>query len=201
MSGFGSRRSASAKTPFGSGEAPGKPRKAPRRITPEYLERAALYYLERYSSSEANLRRVLLRKVQNACRHHGDDPAGFMLAIDEVVARKVASGLIDDKRYAQNRTASLERRGLSQRMIRLKLRAKGVDRDIVETSTAREPEAELEAARVTARRKRLGPWRTRGDPAEFRQKDIAAMMRAGFNSAIARAVVDGDSGGIDDGRV
>jgi regulatory protein len=183
---FGDRKAASAPGPTA------RTRKPPRRITPDYLERAALHYLQRYSSSEANLRRVLIAKVRRSCRHHGDDPERFLAAVDQVVARKVASGLIDDKRYAENRTASLERRGLSQRMIRLKLRAKGVARDIVEASTACEPGDEYEAARITARRKRVGPWRTRGDRADFRQKDIAALMRAGFNAAIVRAVIDAD---------
>ena len=52
-----------------------------------------------------------------------------------------------------------------------------------------DPQAELEAARIAARRKRLGPW-SRGDRAAQRQKDIAALARAGFSLAIARAVID-----------
>ncbi|OYW99178.1 MAG: hypothetical protein B7Z14_12660 [Bosea sp. 32-68-6] len=51
-------------------------------------------------------------------------------------------------------------------------------------------EDELEAARKAARRKRLGPW-SRGDRAASRQKDLAALARAGFNMTTARAVIDG----------
>lgn len=177
-----------------------RPRKQPKRITPEYLERAALYYLERYSSSEANLRRVLARKVHMSCRHHGDDPARFAEVIEAVVARKVASGLIDDRRFAENRIASLKRRGTSQRMIGVKLSAKGVDREMIAQTSRSNPEDELAAALIAARRKRLGPWRTRGSRADWRQKDIAALMRAGFGSSIARAVIDGAAeSGEDDG--
>lgn len=165
-------------------------RKAPRRITPEYLERAALYYLERYSSSEANLRRVLQLKVHRSCRHHGDDPLQFATAIDAVVMRKVNSGLIDDRRYAESRAASLKRKGTSQRMIGLKLGAKGISRDLVASLGQDDEEAEMSAARIAARRKKLGPWRTRGARQDYRQKDIAALMRAGFGSAVARAIVD-----------
>jgi regulatory protein len=169
-----------------------KPRKQPKRITPEYLERAALYYLERYSSSEANLRRVLMRKVYLSCRHHGDEPGQFTEVIEAVVARKIASGLIDDKRFAENRVASLKRRGTSQRMIGLKLSAKGVDRATIAQTSQNEPEDELAAAMITARRKRLGPWRTRGTRADWLQKDIAALMRAGFNGDVARKTICGE---------
>jgi regulatory protein len=193
--GFFDAKSGAAKTALAD-----KPRKQPKRITPEYLERAALYYLERYSSSEANLRRVLARKVYMSCRHHGDDPAQFAEVIDSVVARKIASGLIDDRRFAENRVASLKRRGTSQRMIGLKLSAKGVDRETIAQTSQAEPDDELAAALITARRKRLGPWRTRGARADWRQKDIAALMRAGFGSGIARVVIDGEArSGEDEG--
>jgi hypothetical protein len=52
-------------------------RKPPRRITADYLQRAAMHYLERYSAPAAQLRRVLARKVALSCRFHGDDPTGF----------------------------------------------------------------------------------------------------------------------------
>lgn len=167
------------------------PRKVPRRITPDYLERAALHYLERYSSSEANLRRVLMRKVQNSCHHHGDDPASFAAILDAVIAGKVASGLIDDRRFAENRAASLERRGTSRRMIGAKLAAKGIGRAIIDDITApRDAQDDLAAARIAARRKAVGPWRKRGSRADFRQKDIATLLRAGFALGIVLAVVD-----------
>lgn len=172
--------------------AAAKPRKVPRRITADYLERAAMYYLERYSSSEANLRRVLSRKVYLSCRHHGDEPAGFAPMIEAVISRKVASGLIDDRRFAENRVASLKRRGTSGRMIGARLAAKGVAREVIAQTNTADPADELAAAIIAARRKRLGPWRTRGERADFRQKDIAALMRAGFGGAIARAVIDGE---------
>jgi len=49
--------------------------KTPRKITAQRLENMALYYLGRYASSSANLRRVLMRKVERAAAAHGADPA------------------------------------------------------------------------------------------------------------------------------
>ncbi|SFI07344.1 regulatory protein [Bosea sp. OK403] len=171
-------------------------RKPPRRITPDYLQRAAMHYLERYAAPAAQLRRVLERKVVLSCRHHGDEPGGFSDLLDDVVARCVASGLVDDRRFAEARAASLRRRGQSARAVAAKLAAKGVTRDLATEASATEPEDELAAARIAAKRKRIGRW-GKGDRVASRQKDLAALARAGFSMAIARAVIDeaGDEDG------
>ena len=54
----------------------GRPEKRPpKKITPKYLNNVALWYLGRYASSAANLKRVLMRRVNKSCAHHGDDVA------------------------------------------------------------------------------------------------------------------------------
>lgn len=175
-------------------------RRPPRRITPDYLRRAAKHYLERYAAPAAQLRRVLARKVALSCRHHGDEPGSFDAILDEVVATCVSSGLVDDRRFAEGRAASLRRRGQSSRMVAAKLSAKGVGRELAAQASATEPQDETAAARIAAKRKRLGPW-ARGDRAACRQKDLAAMARAGFPMTIARAVIDGaGEDDIDTGR-
>lgn len=167
-------------------------RRPPRQVTPAYLERAALAYLERYASSVENLRRVLLRKVANRCRLRGEDPAPFREAVDAVVARAVAGSLVDDERYAQGRVASLRRRGGSARLITAKLGAKGLGRGAIEAALAEDPEDDLAAATALARRRKLGPFRP-GERAPFRDKDLAALARAGFGFGVARQVVDAEA--------
>jgi len=170
----------------------GKPlRKPPRQVTTAYLQRAALAYLERYASSAENLRRVLRRKVSNRCRLRGEDPAAFQDMIDEVVAKSLRSGLIDDTRYAEARVATLRRRGGSARAIQAKLSAKGVDRTTIAAALEGEDGDEEQAARAFARRRKLGPFRP-GERASYRDKDLAAMARAGFRFDVARSIVDGD---------
>jgi regulatory protein len=166
-------------------------RKPPRKVTPTYLQRAALAYLERYASSAENLRRVLRRKVDKRCRLRGEDPAAFHDMIDEVVAKSLRSGLIDDTRYAEARVASLRRRGGSARAIQAKLSAKGVDRTAIAAALEGEEGDEEQAARAFARRRRLGPFRP-GERAPYRDKDLAAMARAGFRFDVARDIVDGE---------
>lgn len=173
-----------ALTPPGQGRPPGK-------VTPAYLQRAALAYLERFASSADNLRRVLTRKVKWRCRRRGEEPAEFVALVDDVVHQSLSSGLLDDRRYAKGRVASLRRRGASARLIGAKLAAKGVAREVVADAVRENPGSDGEAAWALARRRRLGPYRPR-ERAAFRGKDLAAMARAGFGFALARSVIDGD---------
>ncbi len=166
-------------------------RKPPRKVTPAYLERAAMAYLERFASSAENLRRVLRRKVEKRCRLRDEDPAEFYEAVDDVVARAARTGLIDDTRYAEARVASLRRRGGSARAIQAKLAQKGVPKDAIAAALEGEPEDEHAAAHALARRRKLGPYRP-GERGPYRDKDLAAMARAGFSYGIARDVIDGE---------
>lgn len=161
--------------------------------TEERLVRSAIAYLDRYASSSANLQRVLARKVMRAAHALGQDPDSFAGLIDTVVARCERSGLVDDRQYAETKVASLRRRGTSRRQIEAKLAAKGVDRALIEKSLEADRTEDHAAAATLARRRRLGPWRMRGDRAEFREKDMAALCRAGFSFDTARKVIDDGS--------
>ncbi len=170
-----------------------RPARVPRRITADYLQRAALHYLERYSVPAEQLRRVLARKIAMSCRHHGEDPALHADALDAVIARCVATGLVDDRRFAEGRAATLRRKGQSSRAVAARLAAKGVSRELVSELAVAEAGAEKAAALVAARRRRLGPWRDAAQRGNYRQKDLATLARLGFDFATARAVVDGEA--------
>jgi len=169
-------------------------RKLPRKATPKSLENAALYYLERFASSAANLRRVLMRRVERSARAHGTDRDEGAAAIDAIVARFEASGLLNDRAYAEARAGTLHRRGASARKIRATLMQKGVGQDDIEAALGalRDEAADPEfAAAVTlARRRRLGPFRPAPDREARREKDLAALARAGFGYDIARQVIE-----------
>jgi regulatory protein len=171
-------------------------RTPPRKVTPAYLQRAAMAYLERYSSSAENLRRVLRRKVDKRCRLRGEDPAQFREAIDEVVEKSLRVGLLDDTRYAEARVATLRRRGGSARAIQAKLSAKGLDRSTIAAALDAEEGDEETAARAFARRRKLGPYRP-GERAPYRDKDLAALARAGFRFDVARQIIDDELEGTE----
>jgi regulatory protein len=171
-----------------------------RPVTAAYLERAALHYLERYASSAENLRRVLTRKARRRLAP-GESLTDEMAAlIEEVVARVIRSGLVDDRSYAETRVNSLMRRGASTRAIRTKLLAKGVAGETIATALGAAEPDEFALARRYAERKRLGPWRRPPGP-ETHEKDLAALCRAGFSYRIASAVLAAstENDGIDPG--
>lgn len=180
-------------------------RRAPRRISEEYLERAGLYYLGRFESSAENFRRILMRKVDRAAHAHGDDPAIGAAMIDALLARFKVSGYLDDSRYAETRVRSLHSRGVSLRAIRGKLAQKGVGADDIdaaiaalesEESTTSSDEFDLKAACIFARRRRIGPWRKAADGKQNekrRDRELAALARAGFSYDLAHRVVASES--------
>lgn len=167
----------------------GRKQGIPRAVTPAYLERAALAYLEKYASSSENLRRVLQRKAANRCRLRGEEVVSFDEEIDAVIAKALRLSLLDDARYAEARVATLRRRGNSGRLIQAKLAAKGLGSDVVERALRNEETGDSEAARSLVRRRRIGPHRIM-NRLELRQKDIATLARAGFSYEVAREVID-----------
>jgi regulatory protein len=161
------------------------PRANPKPLTQKSLENAALFYLERYASSAANLRRVLMRRVTKSAE---EDKSVGKRMVEELVARYLVSGLIDDRTYATQRAASLHRRGTSKAGIRGKLAQKGVEAQEIAAAldTLGEAGGELAAVAALIRRRRLGPYRAPGLRAEHRQRDLAVLARAGFGLALAR---------------
>lgn len=168
-------------------------RETPREVTPAYLERAALHYLERYSSSVENLRRVLGRKARRRRGPDAEPDPGLEPAIAAVVEQVVRSGLVDDASFAAAKVGALTRRGASTRAIRTRLAAKGLAADLVATALAAAAPDDLALARRHAERKRLGPYRPRPDPGR-RERDLAALCRAGFPYRIAAQVLDAETG-------
>ena len=166
-------------------------------ITAKYLQNAAVFYLERYASSAEGLRRVLRRRVSKARLLDAPVMDNVDEAIEAVVQKFVSAGLLDDTAFAQTKARSLHRRGLSGRLTRQRLQVAGVGREDVDkamealdeelgTDPARR---ELQAALAFARRRRLGPWRTKDREAN-KPRDLASMARAGFAYELARRVIE-----------
>jgi regulatory protein len=187
----GNRRMAESRKP--------RERKPPRPVTAASLENAAVYYLSRFASSSGNLRRVLMRKVARGARNAEDGPdaegraaAGAQM-VEALIARYLEKGLLNDRAYAAQAASSLARRGASRYSIAGKLAQKGVESELVTQAIAdldEEGEAtELAAACALVRRRRMGPYRAPEKRADFRDKDLASLARAGFRLDLARRVL------------
>lgn len=168
-------------------------RKVPRKATAKYLGNVARFYLERYATTEVGLRRYLMRKVTLSAKEHGTIPQEGAEIIEGLVSKFRDLNFLNDARYAEGRSGSLHRKGMSLRAIRQDLSLKGVPEDLVNKAIdlIREESSnpDLEAAISYARRRRLGPYRTDDKREERRDKDLAALGRKGFSFAIAERVI------------
>lgn len=170
--------------------------KPPSKITPSYLENAALHYLERFASSSANLRRVLMRKVDRSLAHWGGEREVLAQQVDGTIAKLARLGYLNDAAYAEQKVRALHRQGKAGRVIRQALAAKGVAPDLAGQALGAlaedVAEPDLAAAIRLAQKRRLGPFRAEGR-AEMRQKDLATLARAGFDFDTARRVIEGEA--------
>jgi regulatory protein len=182
---------------------------APRRPIPPLdtasLERLALRYVERFATTRGKLAAYLARKV----RERGwDGPVADPAALAE---RMAALGYVDDRAFAEARASAMARRGLGARRVAQDFRAAGIGEDDAAELAPAIADRAMATALAFARRRRIGPY---GDPAgelpldrAVRDKQLAAMMRAGHGFDLARRIVamapgevpqDG-LGGCDDG--
>ncbi|MEO6599944.1 MAG: RecX family transcriptional regulator [Polyangiaceae bacterium] len=168
-----------------------KPKRPPN-VTRVGLEASALRYLERFDCSSERLRKVLSERVAKAARAGVEGAAAAPAIIDEILLRYRENGLLNDERFAANLAQSLRGRGGSRRVIEMKLRARGISGDVAKQALqgGESPAtSEFEAAQAFARRRRLGPYRKPETRAEFRQKDLMALARAGFDFDTAKRVI------------
>ncbi|WP_417454931.1 regulatory protein RecX [Kiloniella sp.] len=168
-------------------------RKVPRKATAKYLGNVARFYLERYATTEVGLRRYLMRKVNLSAKEHGTIPQEGAEIIEGLISKFRDLNFLNDARYAEGRSGSLHRKGMSLRAIRQDLSLKGVPEDLankaIDLIREESSNPDLEAAIAYARRRRLGPYRTDDKREERRAKDLAALGRKGFSFAIAERVI------------
>lgn len=196
-----------------SGKAGQKPKeKKPYipRLSESYFFNSALYYLQRYASTQANLQQVLQRKVLRAKQRGAVIPPETGQWITLAVEKCVRLGYINDRFYAESKITSMRREGRSARFIQQTLYQKGVPADIAaqalqdNTATADmsdnhhgddDQNAELQSALRTIRRRNL----VRADKLalmdteqrrDHYQKNLARLLRAGFPMQIARQALD-----------
>lgn len=156
-------------------------------LDPDGLWRLALFYVGRYATTETKLRDYLLRKVRER-GWAGEQPADFH-AISEKCA---ALGYVDDRSYAEGKAGALNRRGYGAQRIGLALSRAGIDRSLVD-AVMPDAEASERAAESYARRKRIGRFGDGSMDPKVRQRQLAAMVRAGHSFELAKRFVQAKS--------
>lgn len=169
--------------------APRRNRRPPKPLDSARLEELALAYVARFATSRAKLEAYLARKLRERGWEGEAEPQVSALA-----ERYVELGYVDDAAYARARAGGLLRRGYGARRVDQALGAAGIGEDIREDLRPGEAEARR-AALALAKRRRFGPFGSQLPDRALREKQIAAMMRAGHAIGHAVALVDAPDAG------
>ncbi len=170
---------------------PRREKKPPKKITEKYLYNSGLAYLQRFPAGTSHFRRVMSLRIDKSCNFHKEQLKDDCLALlDKTIENFTRIGLLNDDAYLQGMVTSLRRRGLSTQAILSKLGQKSMAQDRVfsalhsHDSMRGLQNPDLAAAVMLTRRKCIGAFRK---TLEFeRQKELAAMGRAGYDFDIAQ---------------
>ena len=168
------------------------------------LREAAVNHLARFSSTEANLVRVLQRRIARWAQRAGRDAQPLEAVAAAVVRARadaaavvralVSAGAVDDAAFAAARARRLSRGGRSCRAVAAYLANKGVDPGTA-ARTLEETGDEVLSALVQLRRRRRGPFEREpaadgAAAAVARNRALGALARAGFPREVAEAALD-----------
>jgi regulatory protein len=153
-------------------------------LDPERLNALALHYVGRYATTQAKLAAYLRRKVRER-GWAGEAAPDF----DMIVGRCAELGYVDDRAFAENRSASMKRRGYGERRIGAALKNAGIADDVV-VEVMPDEDAALAAAESYARRKRIGIYGPAVTDPKLRQRQFAAMIRAGHSFDLAKQMIN-----------
>lgn len=170
-----------------SRDVSGRSRRQPKPLDRQRLDELALAYVARFATTSARLERYLRRKLRERGWQGEVEPD-----IATIAARYAELGYVDDAAFARARTGSLLRRGYGERRIRQALGEAGVGAEIREESRPGEA-AGRRAALILARKRGFGPFGPEPLDRERREKQLAAMLRAGHPLDSAREMVDAPS--------
>jgi len=164
-----------------------RPHRNPRPIDAARLDELALAYVARFATSRAKLEGYLRRKLrERGWAGEGEPP------LEALVERLAAAGYVDDEAYARARTGSLLRRGYGQRRVSQALGAAGIGAELREAVRPDE-NAARRAALAMIKKRGFGPFGQALPERAAREKQIAAMLRAGHALDSARELVDAAS--------
>ena len=149
------------------------------------LNELMLAYVARFATSRAKLGAYLARKV----RERGWSGAG-QPPIELLVEKAARLGFVDDAAFALGKARALTARGYGARRVAQALHAAGVGESDGEAARGHAESEAAEAALRFARRRRLGPFGETPADAKAREKQLAAMLRAGHPLRLAKTILN-----------
>ena len=143
-----------------------------------------LAYVARFATSRAKLAAYLDRKLKERGWSGAGEPP-----VDSLVDKAAGSGFVDDAAYALGKARSLTARGYGGRRVAQALQAAGVAEEDGQAARDHARDEAADAALRFARRRRFGPFAASPPDPAMREKQLAAMIRAGHDFRLAKAVL------------
>ena len=154
-------------------------------LNADALEQLALRYVERYATTRARLSAYLARKV----RERGTEEESVDTVIATLVERMAELGYVNDRIFAEAKAAAMARRGYGARRVSSALHHYGIESVDADALAPEIDSRAMDAALAFARRRRIGPFADDAAERDRQQRQIAAMVRAGHDYALARKIV------------
>jgi len=176
-----------------------RPLKKPKKITQNYLHNAGLYYLGRFAASKAHFKTVMMRKVKRSLTFHEEPKIEECTKwVDELAEKFESAGLLNDELFASGLIRTYRSKGLSARMIKMKLKSKSLPGPLVEKIMSEQGnpnQIEYLACLKLCKRKKIGPFYLKPinddeHRAALKQKHLAILARAGFSYQLSRTLLE-----------
>ena len=170
-------------------------KKIPKKITLDNLEKSAIKYLEKYSVSEYQLITILRRKIIKTAFFYKTKPENEFGLIKLITNKFKKIGLIDDKKFSENKTLIYMEKGYSRRKIEFNLKTKGIsDENIrhgINNLEISYVNSELASALIFAKKKKILIF-DKKNKKEFNKikKKLLQMAQAGFSYDIAKKIIN-----------
>jgi len=169
-------------------------KKIPKKITLDNLEKSAIKYLEKYSASEYQLVNMLKRKIIKTCFFYKVKPETNFEFIKLITTKFKKIGLIDDKKFSENKTLTYMERGYSRKKIAFNLKSKGIsDENIqhgIKSLDISYVNSELASALIYAKKKKILTFDKNEKDFNKIKKKLLQMSQAGFSYNMAKKIIN-----------
>ena len=167
-------------------------KRIPKKITLDYLEISAIKYLEKYSSSEKQLINILKRKIIKSCFFYKINPEEKFILIDNVINKLKSIGLINDKKFSENKVLNYVYKGYSRKKIFFKLKQKNISDENINNAIKNLNknffDYELASAIIFAKKKNFLSFKKKDQ--KEKEKKLIKLSQAGFNYDISKKIIN-----------
>ena len=150
------------------------------------LMKYAINYLSKYSSSKANLKIILKKKIRRL-KIEKKDKFFLYNSIEKIINDLEKNNLINDYNYTSSKFDLFFHQGKSRMFIKSFFQQKGIEKDVIdkafETFEKNNSNWEAESAKIFAKKKRLSNNKDK-------EKNLSKLARAGFNFEISKKILE-----------